>query len=147
MKKLFLIFASLGMMITSGALASETHVVKMLNKGSDGTRMVFEPSYLEIQPGDSVSFVAESKGHNTQSIKKMIPEGAEKWKSKLSKDFEITFTKEGTYGYKCAPHYNMGMVGLIVVGDPSGNLDAVMSKKTPGKSKKVFKKLFEQVKQ
>ena len=29
-----------------------------------------------------------------------------------------TIDKPGVYGFKCKPHYGMGMVGLIVVGEP-----------------------------
>lgn len=32
--------------------------VKMVNKGSDGGVMVFEPTQVKIEPGDTVNFVA-----------------------------------------------------------------------------------------
>ena len=37
------------------------------------------------------------------------------------------FEKEGVYGYKCTPHYILGMVGLVVVGSSSSNLDVAKS--------------------
>jgi hypothetical protein len=37
----------------------------------------------------------------------------------------VTFDTEGTYAYNCLPHKALGMVGLILVGDFTVNLDAV----------------------
>ncbi|HTN64453.1 MAG TPA: plastocyanin/azurin family copper-binding protein, partial [Devosia sp.] len=44
------------------------------------------------------------------------------------------FTVPGAYGIKCAPHYAMGMAGLVVVGDAPANLDAVKAVKNPKKA-------------
>ena len=128
---------------TSASAAS--HVVEMLNKDPDNPkiRQVFYPRVLRVEVGDTVKFVSKNKGHNTASIKGMIPEGANTWKSKLSKDFELTITQPGTYGYMCAPHYGAGMVGLILAGDHTVNLEDAKAKKHPGKSRKVFKEIFE----
>ena len=38
--------------------------------------MVFEPSFVKIAPGDTVRFVSTDKGHNAETIKGMLPEGA-----------------------------------------------------------------------
>ena len=53
----------------------------------------------------------------------------------------MTVAKEGAYGVKCAPHYGMGMVALIVVGKPV-NLDAAEAVKQVGKAKTAFAELF-----
>ena len=128
---------------------AEIFEVQMLNKDPENKKIknIFKPAFLKINPGDTVKFISVNKGHNTQSVKGMLPDGAKKWKSKISKDFEITFDVEGTYGYKCTPHYSMGMVGMIVVGDGSGNLDAAKGAKAPKKAAKAFKALFEQTAQ
>jgi pseudoazurin len=104
----------------------------------------FEPAMLKISPGDSVHFVAKDKGHNVQSIAGMIPDGAEPFKGEMNKDVTVTFTKPGVYGVECAPHYAMGMVALIIVGDPSGNLEKAQEVTQPGKAKQAFAKLFEE---
>ena len=125
---------------------AETIEVKMFNKDPDNKkeRMVFIPNFVVAKPGDVVKFVSVDKGHNTASGKEMIPEGAEKWKSKFSKDFELTVTQPGVYGYICTPHESMGMVGMIVVeGDGMlANLDAVKDARKKGKAKKVFEELI-----
>lgn len=132
--------------MASTAAFAETYEVKMYNKHPENKKMknVFVPPVLKIQPGDTVKFISVDKGHNAQSVKGMIPEGAEKFKTKISKDAEITFTQEGAYGYKCTPHFGLGMVGLILVGDYSSNFEAIQGAKAPKKAKKVFDKLFEQ---
>tara|TARA_Y100001968_G_scaffold258490_1_gene245469 strand:+ start:268 stop:750 length:483 start_codon:yes stop_codon:yes gene_type:complete len=125
---------------------AEVHEVKMYNKDPNDKkkRMVFVPRVLKINPGDTVKFISSSKGHNSASIKGMLPKGAKKWKSKIGKNFELTLNKVGVYGYKCTPHYGMGMVGLIVVkGDNwDANLESAKGAKKAGKSKKVFKEIW-----
>ena len=65
-----------------GASAAE-HQVKMLNKGTDGQPMVFEPAYLKVQPGDTVKFLPTDKSHNVESIKDILPAGVESFKRRL----------------------------------------------------------------
>ena len=118
-----------------------THEVKMLNKGEAGA-MVFEPASLHIEPGDSVSFVPVDKGHNAETIKDMIPAGAEPFKTALSQPFTATFDIPGVYGIRCTPHFAMGMVLLVVVGDPSANLEAAKAISLPAKPKQRFDAAF-----
>ncbi|KFL27275.1 hypothetical protein JP74_08910 [Devosia sp. 17-2-E-8] len=125
------------------ALAADFEV-KMLNKGSDGSPMVFEPALTKIQPGDTVHFIAASKGHNAETIPGMFPEGAESFKSPIGKDFSFTFEKDGIYGIRCTPHYGMGMVAMIVVGEPT-NLDEAKGVKQPGKAADRFEAIFTQL--
>ncbi len=107
------------------------HRVQMLNKDSSGQTMAFEPAFLKIAPGDTVTWIATDKTHNTESIKGMTPEGGQTWKGKVNEEVSVTFTQEGVYGYKCTPHYAMGMVGLIQVGENPPNLEGAKSVKHP----------------
>lgn len=131
---------------TSPARA-ETHVVHMYSAfPADPSRAnVFDPAYLEITPGDSVTFVPSDPSHNSASKKGMIPEGATPWNSGVDEEFTVTLTIEGTYGYICSPHYEMGMVGVIVVGDPTANLDAARRVRHAGKAKAVFRDLLARI--
>ncbi len=104
--------------------------VHMLNKGAEGA-MVFEPAFVKVAPGDTITFIPTDKGHNVETIKDMIPEGAEAFKSKMNETYKVTFDKAGAYGVKCTPHVGMGMVGVVVVGDAPANLDAVKTGKLP----------------
>jgi pseudoazurin len=134
---------ALTLAVAENALAAE-HQVRMLNKGPNGGVMVFEPALIRAEVGDTIRFVPTDKGHNAESIKGMLPDGAESFKGLLGKEVSMTVPGEGVYGVKCAPHYGMGMVALIVVGNPP-NLDMALSVKHPGKAKTVFGDLFGQV--
>lgn len=120
------------------------HEVKMLNKGSDGTRMVFEPMVVNAAPGDTVTFVPTDKGHNSVSMKGGVPEGSEAWKGKFNEEISVTVSEEGVYMYQCTPHFGMGMIGAIVVGEPT-NLEAVRALKYPGKAKDAAEKIFAEI--
>ncbi|CAN7282639.1 pseudoazurin [Rhizobium sp. LjRoot30] len=108
--------------------------VHMLNKGAEGA-MVFEPAFVKVAPGDTVTFIPTDKGHNVETIKDMIPDGATAFKSKMNETYKVTFDTPGAYGVKCTPHVGMGMVGVVVVGDAPANLDAVKAGKLPKKAR------------
>jgi len=129
-----------GMIATAPAMAAEVEV-QLRNKGTDGM-MVFEPSITKIAPGDTVHFVATDKGHNVMSIEGMAPNGAAPFQGKMNEDLTVKFDQPGIYGIECKPHYGMGMVGLIVVGEPTNVAEAkaVLQK---GKAKTHFAKLFQ----
>jgi pseudoazurin len=120
----------------AGPAAAKDVQVKMLNKGAHGA-MVFEPALVKVAPGDTVTFVATDKGHNAEIISTMMPAGAVPFKGKMNQNITIKFTKPGVYGYKCLPHYGMGMVGAVVVGSPA-NVAQAKAVSHPGKAKQVF---------
>jgi pseudoazurin len=62
----------------------------------------------------------------------------------INEELEVTFEKPGLYGFRCRPHYGMGMVGMVVVGEPT-NEEAAKAVQHPGMAKKNFAKLFEQL--
>lgn len=128
---------------TLPAMAADFEV-KMLNKGAKGA-MVFEPDLVKIAPGDTVTFVPTNKGHDAQSIPDMLPTGAQPFKGAMSKPVTVTFDIPGAYGIKCAPHYGMGMVALVVVGDQPGNLDAVKALKQPKRPSERFAEIYQEL--
>lgn len=142
MRKMMVLAASL-MVLAGGARAAEVEV-KLLNKGTEGGVMVFEPAFVKIAPGDTVKFVATDKGHNAETIKGMLPEGAASFVGKNGEDVAVKFDQEGVYGVKCLPHYGMGMVAMIVVGTPA-NVDQAKAVPQVGKAKQVFATLFDKL--
>ena len=106
--------------------------------------MVFAPAFIKIAPGDTIKFLPTDKGHNAETIKGMLPEGAEPFAGKMNEELKVTFDKPGIYGFKCKPHYGMGMVGLIVVGNPI-NADSAKAVTHPGRAKQIFAKLFDRM--
>ncbi|RNJ50891.1 pseudoazurin [Methylocystis hirsuta] len=122
------------------SMAGETVEIKMLNKGAD-RYMVFEPEVVRINPGDTIKFVAADKGHNAVTIKELLPSGAEPFRGKINEELAITLSTPGVYGFRCDPHYTLGMVGVVIVGEPT-NLDAAKQAKLPGKAGEVMTKLL-----
>lgn len=132
----FFVGAAFATLLGSIAYA-ETIEIKMLNKTGDGARMAFEPAFVQIQPGDVVKFIATDKGHNAETIKEMIPEGAEGFRGKINEEIEIIFETEGLYGVMCKPHYAMGMVMTIAVGEALAP-DDFLEGRVPRKAKERF---------
>ena len=125
--------ATLFLVASTPAMAANFEV-QMLNKGEAGA-MVFEPALTRIAVGDTVTFVPTDKSHNAETIKDILPEGAEPFKGGISKEIAVTFTVPGAYGIKCLPHLGMGMVALVVVGDEPANIDQVSAAKLPKMAK------------
>lgn len=113
--KATLLAASL-LVLLPGLALSETYEVKMLNRGESGS-MVYEPDFLALQPGDTVRFIATHPSHNAASIPEIWPDAAPQVKGRINEEIEVNFDAPGLYGIKCSPHYTMGMVMLIQVGD------------------------------
>jgi pseudoazurin len=75
----------------------------------------------------------------------MTPEGGMTSQGGLNKDVMVTLDVEGVYGVRCVPHYAMGMVALIVVGDPTSNRAQAEQIKHPGKAKQRMAELLDKI--
>jgi pseudoazurin len=120
-------FVMLLLIFSIGNVFAKEHQVKMLN-GSAPDMFVFEPAVLKINKGDTVTWTGDAM-HNSASINEMLPKGAKPWMGKLTKkagekSISVKFDIEGLYGYNCTPHAMFGMVGLLIVGNTSGNSEA-----------------------
>ena len=139
-----IITVSLIMLVTaffaiSASAADQT--VEMLNK-LEKENMVFSKKIVNVDVGETVFWKATKSGHNVEFIKGGVPEGVDKFRSKLSKDTEYKFEIPGIYAYWCTPHKGMGMIGFVVVGDDKSNLEAIKKIKFMGKSKKIALELI-----
>jgi len=130
--------------LSKTALAEDV-TVEMLNK-LDKRSMVYSEEIVRIDVGDTVIWKSTDPGHNVEFISKNgVPDGVEKFKSKVGKDAEFTFSIPGIYAYWCVPHKTMGMIGFVIVGNDLSNLDSIKKVKFLGKSKKIAKSLIEQI--
>tara|TARA_B100001245_G_C22528488_1_gene265882 strand:- start:32 stop:466 length:435 start_codon:yes stop_codon:yes gene_type:complete len=140
----FLSFFILGIFISCSVLAEDT-TVEMLNK-LDKRSMVFSEEIVRIDVGDTVFWKATDPGHNVAFISKNgVPDGVEKFKSKVGKNTEYTFTIPGIYAYWCVPHKTMGMIGFVIVGEDLSNLNQIKKVKFIGKSKKYAAVLIAEI--
>ena len=105
----------------------------------------FSPSYIEIDPGDTVRFLNSMGQHTVVSIKDMLPDGAKPFEISHQKVAEVRFDHPGVYGIRCKVHTRYGMVMLIKVGDKLANLDQARNVKHGRMAKKRFKQLFAQL--
>lgn len=127
---LAILSASVAMLAATPASAKEI-VVQMKNKGAEGY-MVFVPSYIRAEVGDTVRFVPTDKTHNAQSIPGMMPLGTAPFVGKINQPISFKVTKPGLYGIKCAPHLAMGMVALVQAGPKSAFPPPIAAPRLPG---------------
>lgn len=139
------LLALLPLMTLCGGVASAAEYRVTAITEDDRGRFRFEPALLRIHSGDIVRFVLDSHLHGTKAVPGMLPEGALPWWSAMGTPLVLRLEVPGVYGYKCPSHYNMGMVGLIVVDDPSANLDQARRVRHPPAAQRVFDQLFAQL--
>ncbi|WP_192890910.1 plastocyanin/azurin family copper-binding protein [Vibrio bathopelagicus] len=121
--RVFLLILSI---ITAAPVIAETKVIKQvmdMNSENIDKMYQFIPDYVEIEPGDKVLFKGTVGSHTAHSIQGMLPEGAKPLMISGSNAQEVVFDKPGVYGIKCKVHHRHGMVALVVVGDPSVNIE------------------------
>ncbi|MGN6159878.1 MAG: pseudoazurin [Devosia sp.] len=144
MKLLSLVLGAALAVAVAPAFAANVDVQE-LNKGDEGA-FVFQPDLVKIAVGDTVTFQPTDKGHDVDGAAGNIPATATPFKSALSQPLTQTFTVPGVYLVKCDPHYALGMVAVVVVGDDLSNLDAIKAIKNPGKAQQRLDEIFEHLK-
>jgi pseudoazurin len=117
------------------------HVVRVVEDPTTGLPR-FDPAVLFVAPGETVRFAMGGKAYASRVIAGMTPEGGQGWWGQVGEDLEITFTEPGVYGHKCGGAYALGLVGLVVVGDPSVNLQAARLVQHPPRAASVLDSLF-----
>lgn len=123
--RFLLIFAAVFSQSEGGE--AKEHVVRIVSD-YENLRMAFEPKYLEIGPGDDVTWVNEAdEEHNVITFPDGFPNGAQSFRSPImtraDQRWSHRFTVAGTYEYHCIPHLPMGMHGVIIVEHISKNND------------------------
>jgi len=97
--------------------AAKEYKVKMLTNGPNGTMLVFDPMFLKVNVGDTVTFEPLQKAGHT-SISLLVPEGAKPWKAAADTEVSVKIEKTGVYLVECDLHKNMGMVAVLQAGKP-----------------------------
>ena len=96
---------------------------------------------VKIDVGDTIEWLPKNKGHNVEFLAapnmKSLPE-----KSGLDVIHRITFDLPGVYLYQCTPNGNMGMLGLIVVGNNFDNIDGIGDVELSRVAKSVLQRLI-----
>ena len=125
------------------AQTGTVHEVEMLNRNEEtGDVMVFAPDIVRAEVGDTIRFLATDRGHNSVTVDEMLPEGAEGWRGRINEEIEVVLETPGAYGYICQPHVSMGMAGLVLVGDVSGNYEALKDVTQRGRAAQRWEDIF-----
>ena len=94
-----------------------------------------------IDVGDTIEWLPKNEGHNVEFLAgpKMnsLPT-----KSEIDEVHSVIFTVPGVYLYGCTPHGNMGMIGLIIVGNDFHNLEKIKNIPLPHVASSVLKRLI-----
>ncbi len=87
--------------------------------------LTFAPATLTIRSGDTVHWVFASDGHNVVSGSNGTPDGKfcspndvncrNATLSGAGATYDHTFATPGRFPYFCAPHFAVGMTGVIIV--------------------------------
>ena len=143
MKKI--LFSLIFVFFSSNVFSADV-TIEMLNKNKETKkRMVYSQELVKIDAGQSIEWVPTAKGHNVEML--AGPSGYElPAKTKLNDPVTLTFDVPGIYLYQCSPHAAMGMIGVVVVGGDTSNMDDIKKKKVTGsKSKKKRDKLLSEI--
>ena len=101
----------------------------------------FSIEMANIGVGDTVEWLPKNKGHNVEFL--AGPDMAElPSKSNVNEFHSVRFEKQGVYLYGCTPHLNMGMLGLVVVGNDLHNINEIGNTDLPNVAKSVLLSLI-----
>ena len=95
----------------------------------------------KINVGDTIEWSPKNEGHNVEFLGgpdfSSLPE-----KSDLNAFHSVTFNLPGVYLYHCTPHGNMGMLGLVIVGNDFHNLKDIEGIELSRVAKSVLQRLI-----
>lgn len=91
----------------------------------------FDPIGLWVPAGTTIRWLLRSNVHSVAAYHPdndnhalRIPQDAAPWASDVliepGEHFDVTLTVPGVYDYYCVPHEQAGMVGRIIVDEPTG---------------------------
>ncbi len=116
--------------VLSGRTGAADIVEIHMKSDPSGGVVGFDPVGALVQPGQAVRWICDANVHTTTAYgptndnhSLRIPKEAQPWASDFllpAQRFEVKLTVEGVYDYYCAPHEMAGMVGRLIVGNPSG---------------------------
>ena len=111
-----------------------------------GALDIFNPNSLTINIGDTVIWNNIGGFHNVNATLTAYPNNPEGFGNAVSSSawtFQHVFTIPGTYDYKCDPHVNMGMTGVIIVNtNPTPPTDLFISEYAEGSGTNKYIEIF-----
>ena len=98
-----------------------------------------EVAHIDVE--DTIEWLPKNEGHNVEFLAgpkiNSLPT-----KSGIDKFHSVVFKVPGVYLYGCTPHRNMGMLGLIIVGNDFHNLEKIKNIQLSHVATSVLKRLI-----
>ena len=134
MRILLNIFSAIYLLIISNAVYSKTIQIDF----TPYETYSIEVAHIDV--GDTIEWLP-NVDHNVEFIggpdMNSLPE-----KSKFNVSYSVNFNTPGVYLYHCTPHGNMGMLGLVIVGNNFNNLKDIEEIELSSVAKSVLQKLI-----
>tara|TARA_Y100001934_G_scaffold258759_1_gene329293 strand:+ start:1152 stop:1580 length:429 start_codon:yes stop_codon:yes gene_type:complete len=96
---------------------------------------------VRIEVGETIEWLPKNKGHNVEFLAgpkmDLLPKT-----SNIDEVHSVVFKIPGVYLYRCTPHGNMGMLGLIIVGNDFHNIEKVKEIELSRVASSVLKRLI-----
>ena len=125
-----LIFLSLSKVVLAGTIQIEF---------TENDSYSIEVARIEV--GETIEWLPKNKGHNVEFLvgpkMDLLPKI-----SKIDEVHSVVFKIPGVYLYGCTPHKNMGMLGLIIVGNDFHNIENVKEIELSRVASSVLKRLI-----
>ncbi len=129
------LFSIVIFLIISKVSPAETIKIKFTEDDSYS----IEVAHIDI--GDTIEWLPKNEGHNVEFLAgpkiNSLPT-----KSEIDKFHSVIFKVPGVYLYGCTPHRNMGMLGLIIVGNDFHNLEKIKNIQLSHVATSVLKRLI-----
>ena len=134
MRILLNIFSAIYLLIISNTVYSKTIQIDF----TPYETYSIEVAHIDV--GDTIEWLP-NVDHNVEFLggpdMNSLPE-----KSKFNVSYSVNFNTPGVYLYHCTPHGNMGMLGLVIVGNNFDNLKDIEEIELSSVAKSVLQKLI-----
>ena len=135
MRILLTLFTIMILLITSKVALTKTMQIEFTKEES------YSIEVIHIDVGDTIEWLPKNDGHNVEFLAgpkmNLLPV-----KSEIDEIYSVVFTVSGVYLYGCTPHGNMGMLGLIIVGNDFHNLEEVKNTRLSPVAASVLQRLI-----
>tara|TARA_B100000287_G_C20351361_1_gene669943 strand:- start:201 stop:638 length:438 start_codon:yes stop_codon:yes gene_type:complete len=129
------LFSIVILLIISKVSSAETIKIEFTEDDS------YSIEVAHIDVGDTIEWLPKNEGHNVEFLAGPKMNSLPK-KSEIDKVHSVIFKVPGVYLYGCTPHRNMGMLGLIIVGNDFHNLEKIKNIELPLVATSVLKRLI-----
>ena len=129
------LFSIVIFLIISKVVSAETIKIEFTEDDS------YSIEVAHIDVGDTIEWLPKNEGHNVEFL--VGPKiNSLPTKSEIDKVHSVVFKVPGVYLYGCTPHRNMGMLGLIIVGNDFHNLEKIKNIQLSHVATSVLKRLI-----